>query len=65
MGLLKEGFDTSLEADVNSLVRKAAEMLTERGAMVEDVSIPWHLNGLYINKENGPSEKVDDTIHVV
>ncbi|XP_028403579.1 uncharacterized protein LOC114526244 [Dendronephthya gigantea] len=44
VGLLKEGFDTTLEADVNSLVRTSALRLTERGAIIEEVSIPWHLN---------------------
>ena len=44
MGLLKEGFDIS-EKDVNDLVRKSAQRLSEKGAVVEDVSIPWHLDG--------------------
>ena len=44
VGLVKEGFDIS-EKDVNDLVRKSAERLSEKGAVVEDVSIPWHLDG--------------------
>ena len=49
MGLLEEGFDPSFETDVNDLVRKSAARLSEKGAVVEEVSIPWHLNGRYIN----------------
>ena len=48
VGLLKEGFDPSFEADVNDLVRNSAERLVRKGAVVEEVSIPWHLNGMNI-----------------
>ncbi len=48
MGLLKEGFDPSFEADVNELVRISAERLSEKGAVVEETSIPWHLDGRYV-----------------
>jgi amidase len=48
VGLLKEGFDPSFEADVNDLVRNSAERLVQKGAVVEEVSIPWHLNGVNI-----------------
>ncbi|CAB4007577.1 Amidase [Paramuricea clavata] len=49
VGLLKEGFDPSFETDVNDLVRKSAARLSEKDAVVEEVSIPWHLDGRYIN----------------
>ena len=45
VGLVKEGFGPGFEADVNELVRKSANRLTEKGAVVEEVSIPWHLYG--------------------
>ncbi len=48
VGLLKEGFNPSFETDVNDLVRKSAERLSTKGAVVEEVSIPWHLDGKYI-----------------
>ncbi|CAB4007576.1 Hypothetical predicted protein [Paramuricea clavata] len=44
VGLLKEGFDPSFETDVNDLVRKSAARLSEKDAVVEEVSIPWHLD---------------------
>lgn len=48
MGLLKEGFNPSFETDVNELVRKSAEGLSAKGAVVEEVSIPWHLDGMCV-----------------
>ena len=48
VGLLKEGFDPSFETDVNELVKKSAERLSEKGVLVEQVSVPWHLDGKYI-----------------
>ncbi|XP_028403580.1 uncharacterized protein LOC114526245 [Dendronephthya gigantea] len=47
VGLVNEGFDVS-EKDVNDLVRKSAERLREKGAVVEDVSIPWHSDGHHL-----------------
>ena len=34
---------------MNELVRKSAERLIEKGALVEEVSVPWHLDGKYIS----------------
>ncbi|XP_031562592.1 uncharacterized protein LOC116298326 isoform X2 [Actinia tenebrosa] len=45
IGLVKEGFDPTFEPDVNQLVKQSAERLGEVGAVVEEVSIPWHLDG--------------------
>ncbi|KAK3746987.1 hypothetical protein QZH41_011937, partial [Actinostola sp. cb2023] len=42
IGLVKEGFDPKFESDVNELVKKSAERLGDVGAVVEEVSIPWH-----------------------
>ena len=46
VGLLKEGFDPSFEAGVNDMVRTSAKRLIEKGAVVKEVSIPWHLEGI-------------------
>ncbi|CAB4024621.1 Hypothetical predicted protein [Paramuricea clavata] len=48
VGLLKEGFNPSFETDVNELVRKSAERLSAKGAVVEEVSIPWHLDAKHV-----------------
>ena len=47
IGILKEGFGLKCsEADVDKMVREAAELLgTKCGAVVEEVSIPMHLDG--------------------
>lgn len=45
VGLVQEGFNPEFESDVNDLVRKSAERLVEVGAVVEEISIPWHNNG--------------------
>ena len=46
IGLLKEGFNhENSEADVDQKVTTAAKSLMELGAIVEEVSIPWHLLG--------------------
>ena len=47
IGVLKEGFGVpGSEADVDELVRKAAERLgREAGATVEKVSVRMHLDG--------------------
>ncbi|EIW73435.1 hypothetical protein TREMEDRAFT_67366 [Tremella mesenterica DSM 1558] len=43
IGILKEGFDQPLRDErVSELVLKAAQKLTELGASVEEVSIPFH-----------------------
>ena len=48
LGVLKEGFGLpSSEADVDELVRNAADRLgREAGATVEEVSIKMHLDGI-------------------
>jgi len=46
IGLVKEGFGRpESEPDVDETVRKAAAKLQELGAVVEEVSIPWHNTG--------------------
>ena len=46
VGLVKEGFDTC-ESDVISLVKDGANKLTQAGAVVEEVSIPMHADGMF------------------
>ena len=47
IGILQEGFGLkNSEADVDKMVREAAEQLgTKCGAVVEEVSIPMHCDG--------------------
>ena len=47
IGILKEGFGLkNSEADVDKMVREAAEQLGSKcGAVVEEVSIPMHSDG--------------------
>ena len=47
IGILREGFGLKhSEPDVDRMVKEAAESLgTECGAVVEEVSIPMHLDG--------------------
>jgi len=47
IGILQEGFGLqNSEADVDKMVREAAERLgTKYGAVMEDVSIPMHSDG--------------------
>ena len=46
IGVVKEGFGhPNSEPDVDDKVRKAAELLGKLGAVVTEVSIPWHLMG--------------------
>ena len=46
IGVVKEGFGhPDSESDVDDLVRKCAQRLGATAAFVEDVSIPWHLDG--------------------
>ncbi|XP_060581871.1 amidase-like [Ruditapes philippinarum] len=47
IGLLTEGF-TDCDADVQSVVRAAAEQLNKAGATVEETSIPLHKHGIAI-----------------
>jgi amidase len=49
IGVIKESFgQTGAESDVNDKVRKAADTLRELGAIVDEISVPWHLNGVAI-----------------
>jgi amidase len=49
IGVVTEGFEfDSCEPDVNQKVRQAAERLKSLGAIVEEVSIPMHVDGLAI-----------------
>ena len=57
IGLVKEGFGQSSWEDlghggseevVDEKVRAAAGRLREQGAVVEEVSIPWHIDGVHI-----------------
>ena len=46
IGILKEGFGrTESENDVDEKVKKAADEFRKLGAIVEEVSIPWHNTG--------------------
>jgi amidase len=46
VAVVKEGFGLpGSEPDVDDKVRKAAELLGKLGAIVNEVSIPWHLSG--------------------
>jgi amidase len=49
IGVVNEGFGwPDSEADVDAAVREAAERLKGEGALVEEVSIPWHLEAEHI-----------------
>jgi amidase len=49
IGIVKEGFAwPHSEPDVDDNVRATAEQLRSAGASVEDVSIPWHRDGVHI-----------------
>ena len=41
IGLVREGFD-GCEEDVARIVKEAANKLTQRGATVDEVSVPIH-----------------------
>lgn len=46
IGVVKEGFGRAeSEPDVDAKVRAGAEMFARMGATVDEISIPWHLNG--------------------
>ena len=45
---MKEGFDVC-EEDVVNIVKAAANKLTKAGAIVEEMSIPMHADGEWIN----------------
>lgn len=47
VGLLKEGFD-GCEQDVVSVVKQVADKLIAKGAIVEEVSVPIHTDGVHI-----------------
>ena len=51
LGLLKEGFShSSSEPDVDELVKQAATQLTNKtGALLEEISVPMHLDGNIID----------------
>ena len=44
VGVVKEGF-VGKDPELDSMVRDAAQKLTEAGAIVEEVSIPMHKDG--------------------
>src|SRR5262249_1601109 len=49
IGVLREGFarpESSLESD--AVVRKALAELDKAGAIVEDISVPWHIDGYHV-----------------
>ncbi len=50
VGIVKEGFgwEGLSEEDVDEMVREAAYSFTKAGAMVEEVSIPFHRDGVHI-----------------
>ena len=48
IGIVKEGFDVC-EEDVVNIVKAAANKLTKAGAIVEEISIPMHADGKWIN----------------
>ena len=45
---MNEGFDTCDE-DVVSIVKEGAYKMRKAGAVVEDVSIPLHADGMWFN----------------
>ena len=49
VGLVTEGFDLS-DDDVSDVVRASAMKLKEKGATVEEVSIPIHIDGTIYKK---------------
>jgi len=46
IGLVKEGFKPEFEQDINDMVKTSAERLKDVGALVKEVSIPWHSIGM-------------------
>jgi amidase len=49
IGVIKESFSqVGAEQDVNDKVRAAAETLRGLGASVDEISVPWHMNGVAI-----------------
>lgn len=58
IGILKEGF-LNCEPDVVKLVKEAAQSLREKGATVEEVSIPIHSSGkkISVNDPKSPSKR--------
>ena len=49
IGIVKEGFGhPESEPDVDAKVRAGANLFSEMGATVDEISVPWHLKGLPI-----------------
>ncbi|KYD14492.1 amidase [Saccharococcus caldoxylosilyticus] len=50
VGIVKEGFgwERLSEEDVDKLVKEAAQSLEDTGAVIEEVSIPMHRDGIHI-----------------
>ena len=49
LGIVREGFNLEeSESDVDEAVEKAARSFESMGALVETVSIPWHLDGIHL-----------------
>ncbi|WP_111510871.1 amidase [Mycobacterium kyogaense] len=49
IGILAEGFGhAASQSEVDDIVRSAAERFSDIGAIVESVSIPWHLNAFHV-----------------
>ena len=44
IGILKEGFE-KCEVDVETMVKDAANSLKQKGAIVEEISVPMHATG--------------------
>ena len=45
IGLLTEGFEICSEEPVKTVVREAANRLTQAGCILKDVSVPMHKAG--------------------
>lgn len=64
VGILREGFawEGRSEADVDEAVRTAAHQLARAGAVVEDVSVPLHRDGVHIWNVIGSEGTLDRMI---
>lgn len=64
IGVVSEGFEWDIsEEDVSRKVRETAESLKEFGVTVEEVSIPMHLDGIYIWNGIGIEDLTSMTIN--
>jgi amidase len=64
IGLLKEGFGhPNSEPDVDAKVRQAAQIFKELGAVVEEISIPMHLQSVAIWTPIGVEGTVELMMH--